>query len=80
LLVDLLLQPEHQLAVLGVHGAQGAQLAGAGEAVHQHLVVRHDGVLVGHEVLEAVDAVLLAAASHVGVDLSSHQVMATWKE
>jgi hypothetical protein len=39
LVEDLLLQRIDQLAVLGVHGAQGAELAGAGEAVHQHLVV-----------------------------------------
>ena len=65
---ELLLQMEHQLAILGVDGADRAKLAGAGEAVHQHLVIRHDRALVGHEVLEAVDTVLLGERAHVAMD------------
>jgi hypothetical protein len=65
--LHLLLQQEDQLAVLGVHGGHGAQLQRAAEAVHQGLVVAHDGVLVGHEVLEAVHALLAHQGAHVGV-------------
>ena len=62
---QLLLELEHQLAVLGVHRGQRPQLQRACEAVHQHLVVGHDRVLVGHEVLEAVHAVLVHQRAHV---------------
>ena len=61
----LLLQQENQFAVLGVHGRHGAKLQRALEAVDQGLVVAHDGILVGHEVFEAVDAFLLHQGSHV---------------
>ena len=64
---NVLLQPPHQLAVFGVDGAQRTEFTRAREAVHQHLVVAHDRALVGHEVLEAVDAVLGAQRAHVGV-------------
>ena len=57
-----------QLAVLGVDGTQSAQLARAAEAVHQRLVIGHDGILVGHEVLEAVHAVFLHQRAHVAMD------------
>jgi hypothetical protein len=67
LVVDGLLQPIDQLAVLGMHGAQRAELARAHEAVHQHLVIAHDGVLVRHEVLERVDAALGRQHAHVAV-------------
>jgi hypothetical protein len=63
----LLLQQEDELAILGMHGRHRAELERALEAVHQRLVVAHDGVLVGHEVLEAVDAFVLHQRSHVGV-------------
>ena len=66
-LQHLLLQQVDELAVLGVHRRHGAELEGALEAVHQRLVVAHDGVLVGHEVLEAVDAFLAYERAHVGM-------------
>ena len=62
---ELLLQMKDELAVLGMDGAKRAQLARPEEAFHQDLVIRHDGVLVGHEMLEAVDAVLADERSHV---------------
>jgi hypothetical protein len=62
-----------------VHGRHRAELERALEAVHQRLVVAHDGVLVGHEVLEAVDAFLAHQRAHVGADASLHHVTATWK-
>jgi hypothetical protein len=46
----LLLQLEHELAVLRVHRGDGAQLVAAREGVHQRLVVAHDGVLVRRKV------------------------------
>ena len=61
---QLLLQMRDQLAVLGMDGADGAQLAGPGEAVHQDLVIGHDGALIGHEVLERVDPVLGGQGLH----------------
>jgi hypothetical protein len=64
-LQHLLLQQKHQFAVLGVHGGHGAQLQRALEAVHQRFVVAHDGVLVGHEVLEAVHALVADQCAHV---------------
>ena len=64
-LVDLILQLEDEVAVLRVHGDDGAERQRRGEAVHQRLVVAHDGVLVRHEMLEAVDAVLAHQRPHV---------------
>ncbi len=66
---DLLLQVVHQLAVLGMHGRDRAQLLAAREALHQVLVGHHDGVLVRHEMLEAVDAAVLHQRAHVAIDL-----------
>jgi hypothetical protein len=52
---QLALQVVDQLAVFGMHGGHRAQLQAALEAGHQGVVGGHDRVLVGHEVLEAVD-------------------------
>jgi len=52
-----------------VHGGHGAEFERALEAVHQGFVVAHDGVFVGHEVLEAVHALLLHQRAHVGAHL-----------
>ena len=66
LLQELLLQLEDQLAVLGMHGRRARPVRRQRrKLVHQLLVVDHDGVLVGHEVLEAVDAVLAHERAHV---------------
>mmetsp|Transcript_36606 Transcript_36606/g.84934 ORF Transcript_36606/g.84934 Transcript_36606/m.84934 type:complete len:230 (+) Transcript_36606:1242-1931(+) len=62
------LQQVDQLAVLGMHGRHGAEFERTLEAVHQRLVVAHDGVLVGHEVLEAVHAFLAHQRPHVVAD------------
>ncbi len=64
---QLLLQVEHQLAIFGMDGTDGAQLARAREAVHQNVVVGHDGAFIRHEMLEAVDAVLLGERCHVAM-------------
>ncbi|MCI0467737.1 MAG: hypothetical protein L0Y57_12140, partial [Beijerinckiaceae bacterium] len=45
------------------------QLLAAREALHQVLVGHHDGVLVCHEMLEAVDAPILHQRAHVAIDL-----------
>ena len=68
-LEDLVLHAEDQVAVLGVHQADGAQVACTLEAGDQGGVVHHDGVLVGHEVLEAVHAVVAAERGHLVEDL-----------
>ena len=60
-----LLQLEHQLAVLCVHGRHGAEFQRALEALDQRFVAAHHGALVGHEMLEAVDAFLLHQRAHV---------------
>src|SRR6218665_2628360 len=49
-----------------MHRGHGAQFQRALEAVYQRFVVAHDGVLVGHEVLEAVHAFFLHQLAHVG--------------
>jgi hypothetical protein len=64
-LEDFILQLEHQVAILGVRRHDGAERQRRGEAVHQRFVVAHDGVLVRHEMLEAVDAVLAHQRAHV---------------
>ena len=69
LLQQLLLQMPDQLAVLGMDGAERAQLLAAREARQQLLVIQHDRALVGHEVLEAVDPVLAREHAHVLLDL-----------
>ncbi len=66
-LQKLLLEVGDQFAVLGMHGAQRAQLARPREAVHQHRIVGHDRALVGHEMLEAVDAVVARQRAHVAM-------------
>ncbi len=48
-----------------MHGRHRAEFECALEAVDQRFVVAHDRVLVGHEVLEAVDALLLHQRAHV---------------
>ena len=67
LVEGFLLQAEYQVAVFCVHRHNRAELTSPREAVDQCLVVAHDRVLVGHEVLEAVDAMLLNKRFHVGV-------------
>ena len=47
-----------------MHGGYRAQLQAAFEAGHQGIVGRHDRVLVGHEMLEAVDAVMADQLGH----------------
>ena len=48
-----LLQVRDEVAVLGMHEADPAEIADAAEALDEHAVVDHDRALVGHEVLEA---------------------------
>ena len=55
---ERLLQPEHGFPVLGMHQRQRAQLTALREALEHDLVVDHESALVGHEVLEAVDAAI----------------------
>ena len=55
LLQDLLLQEIDEIAVLGMDGGERPQLLAAPEALQHLLVGDHDGPLVGHEMLEAVD-------------------------
>ena len=65
LVEHLLLEMEDGVAVLGMDGAEGAQFLRAGEAVQKDAVIDHDGALVGHEVLEGVDAVLAGQHAHL---------------
>ena len=65
--LHFLLQAENKLAVFGMDSADGAELSGSAEAVHQDLVVGHDGAFVGHEMLETVDALLVHQRAHVAV-------------
>ena len=66
---EFLLQVEDQFAVLRVHRRHRAQLQAALEAGHQGIVGGPDGVLVGHEVLEAVHPVLCHQLAHFPGDL-----------
>lgn len=61
---QLALQVVDQLAVLRVHGRHGAEFQAALEARHQGVVGGHDRVLVGHEMLEAVDPVMAHQLGH----------------
>ena len=65
---QLFLQAEHELAVFGMHGRYRAEFQRTRKAVHEYFVVGHDGALVRHEVLEAVDAVIANQRAHVLVD------------
>ena len=62
---QLALQVIHQLAVLGVHRGHGAQLQTTLEAGDQGVVSGHDGVLVGHEVLETVHPMVSHQLTHL---------------
>ncbi len=68
LLQQVLLQLEYQLAVLRVYGRDCAKFDAAAEALHQRFIIGHDGVLVRHEVLEAVHPMLAHQRAHVAVD------------
>lgn len=61
---QLALQVIDQFAVFRMHGRYGTQFQAAFETGDQGIVGRHDGVLVGHEVLEAVDPVLADQFGH----------------
>ena len=63
-----LLQTVHKLAVLRVHGRNGTEFQRPRETVHQDLVTGHDRAFVGHEMLEAVDAMLTHERAHVFID------------
>ncbi len=63
-LENLLLQTEHEFAVFGMHGDNRAEIPRAIEAVNEHFIIRHDRALVGHEMFEAVDAVLAHERPH----------------
>ncbi len=54
----LLLQEGDDIAVLGMHQRQRAELRAARERGEHLVVVHHQRTLVGHEVLEGVDALL----------------------
>ena len=68
LLKNLLLQAIYQFSVFGMNGGHGAELAAAQEAIYQDLVVAHDGALVGHKMLEAVDPIVTTQGAHVVAD------------
>ncbi|OIQ69477.1 hypothetical protein GALL_489230 [mine drainage metagenome] len=65
---NLFLQQKHQFTVFGVHRRHGTEFKGPLEAVDQGFIVAHDGIFVGHEVLEAVDAFGLYQGAHVAPD------------
>ena len=65
---QVLLHLENDVAVLGVDQRRGAKLGAAAERVEHLGVVDHQGALVGHEVLEGIDAALDDLA-HLGLDL-----------
>ena len=52
-----LLHPRHDVAILGMHQRQRAEMGAARERVVELVVIDHQRALVGHEVLEGVDAV-----------------------
>ena len=53
---QLLLQEGDDVAVLGMDQRHGAELGAAGEGREHLVVIHHQRALVGHEVLEGVDA------------------------
>jgi hypothetical protein len=63
-----------------VHGAEGAELAGAGEAVHQDLVVAMMAFLYAMKCLKLLTPCSFVSAPMSACTVSSHQVIATWKE
>ncbi|MNF79284.1 hypothetical protein D3C84_614940 [compost metagenome] len=59
------LQVINQFAVFRVNGRYGTQFQAALETRHQRVIGRHDRVFVGHEMLEAVDAMLADQLGHL---------------
>ena len=59
----------HHIAVLGMDQRQGAKLGAALEGIVELIVIHHQRALVGHEMLEGVDAVGLDHGFHLVVDL-----------
>src|SRR5262249_44367563 len=53
---EFLLETRYDVAVLGVNEGEGAELGAAQERLIHLVVVHHQRALVGHEVLEGIDA------------------------
>src|ERR1700722_2615007 len=66
---QLFLQAEHHVAVLGMHHRQRTERGTARERVVELVIVHHQRALVGHEVLEGIDAVGVHHRSHLVEDL-----------
>ncbi len=66
---QVLLQAKHYIAVFGVNQRQRAEPGAALEGVVELIVVDHERALVGHEMLEGVDAVSLYDRLHLLPDL-----------
>jgi hypothetical protein len=66
----MLLEMEHHVAVFGVHQRHRSEARTATERVVQLVVVDHQGALVGHIMLEGVDAVGFDAGLHLIEDLA----------
>ncbi len=62
---QFLLHVGDRIAIFGVHIADRTELQRAADAVQQHVVIDHQRALVGHEVLEAVHAVLARQGAHL---------------
>ena len=75
----MLLEMEHHVAVFGVDQRHRPEAGTAAERVVELLVVDHQGALVGHVMLEGVDAVGFDAGLHLIEDWRSHHVTAMWK-
>ena len=76
---QLLLQLGDDVAVLGMHQRQRAELGAALERRVHLVVVDHQRALVGHEVLERGDAAV-DHRRHLVEHRSPHQVIAMWNE
>ena len=61
----MLLQMPDDVAVFGVHQRHGAEARAAQEGVVELLVVHHQRALIGHEMLEGIDAVGLDHDRHL---------------
>jgi hypothetical protein len=66
----VLLQAEHHIAVLGVHKRHCPKAGATTKRLVELIVVDHQGALVGHEVLEGVDAIRFNAGRHFVENLS----------
>ena len=65
---QLPLQLPNKFAILGVYGWNSTKFPRPHKAIHENLIIGHDRALVRHEVLEAINPMVVHQGAHICVD------------